>query len=315
MRLGRATAAAAAVLVCAALLVPTAGAGAAPRYAVGSAARGYAELLAHPTALPPGMNVWSCRPSPAHPQPVVLLPGTLWTLISSFDVLAPVLADDGYCVFGLNYGPSALTTETGGRVYAAGDLVAAAHQLAAFVDRVRAATHADKVDIVGWSQGGMMPRYYLRYLGGASSVARLVGLASSSHGTTVDGANALLDAAAMALGIRPFTLIGCLACTQQILPSPVMTAVNAGGDTVPGVRYTVIETKYDEVVTPYQTAFLSGPDVHNVLLQQQCPLDGSDHLALPFDRVAIQDVVNALGADDPAFRPHCELSLPLIGTP
>ena len=114
-------------------------------------------------------------------------------------------------------------------------------------------------------------------------------------------------------GLRPFTLAGCLACTQQILPSPFLTAINAEPDTLPGVRYTVIESKYDEVVTPYSTAFLSG--AHNILLQSQCPLDMSEHLAMPFDGNAIQDVLNALGPDDPNFRPHCVTSLPLLGTP
>ena len=32
-----------------------------------------------------------------------------------------------------------------------------------------------------------MPRYYLRFLGGAAKVHSLVGLAPSNHGTTLDG--------------------------------------------------------------------------------------------------------------------------------
>ena len=53
--------------------------------------------------------------------------------------------------------------------------------------RVLAATGAAKVDLVGHSQGGMMPRYYLKFLGGAALVNRLVALAPSNHGTTLDG--------------------------------------------------------------------------------------------------------------------------------
>ncbi len=50
-----------------------------------------------------------------------------------------------------------------------------------------AATGAKKVDLVGHSQGGMMPRYYIKNLGGASKVDTLVGLAPSNHGTTLEG--------------------------------------------------------------------------------------------------------------------------------
>ena len=41
--------------------------------------------------------------------------------------------------------------------------------------------------MVGHSQGGMMPRYYLKNLGGAAEVHTLVGLSPSNHGTTLDG--------------------------------------------------------------------------------------------------------------------------------
>ena len=76
-----------------------------------------------------------------------------------------------------------------------------------------------------------------------------------------------------------------------------MTKLNSIGDTVPGVTYTVIETNKDEVVTPYTSAFLSGPAVTNITVQDQCAADTSDHVALASDPVALHDVRNAL---DPA---------------
>jgi triacylglycerol esterase/lipase EstA (alpha/beta hydrolase family) len=297
----------------ASLAMAASAAAAAPVYPVGTAATGYAVGLTAPASSPPGVNLWTCKPTAAHPDPVVLLPGTLYTVAESWQALGPILANDGYCVYGLSYGADALTAATGGRVSAIGEIARSAGQLAAFISRVRESTGAAQVDIVGWSQGGMMPRWYLEFDHGARYVRDLVGLASSSHGTTLDGLFALINADAL-LGVpATTTLADCPACTEQEVGSSFLKRLGAGGDTVPGVSYTVIESTHDEVVTPYTSAFLSGPGVTNITLQDQCPLDLSDHLAMPYDSPALQDVVNALGAGDPAFKPACSLSLPILG--
>jgi triacylglycerol esterase/lipase EstA (alpha/beta hydrolase family) len=163
----------------------------------------------------------------------------------SWQALAPLLANNGYCVFALNYGAANGSGTIG--VYGIGDITQSAQQLAAFVDQVLTATGARKVDIVGHSQGGMMPRYYIRFLGGASKVHTLVGLAPSNHGTTLDG---LATLATYLPDADQFTGSVCAACEQQEAGSTFMTKLNTGGDTVAGVHYTVIESEYDEVVTP-----------------------------------------------------------------
>ena len=271
--------------------------------------------LTHLNGSPPGANDPTCRPSAAHPYPVVLAHGTLENMAYNWYTLSPLLRNLGYCVFALNYG------QEPGRVAGfpgslppggTGDIPTAAGQLAAFVDHVLAETGAAKVDIVGHSQGAMMPRYYMRFLGGAGKVDALIGLSPSNHGTTVDGLTNLLDLAPGGAG-RDGLGAGCgVSCEQQLVGSPFMTQLNAGGDTVSGVRYTVIETSYDEVVTPYTSAFLTGPGVTNIDLQQQCAQDGSEHLSIPFDHIALRDVLNAL---DPAHAvaPTCSPVLPVLG--
>lgn len=236
-----------------------------------------------------GANDFNCRPSAAHPFPVVLVHGT-FANASTFSSVAPMLAGAGYCVFALNYGCQAL----GPVVCATGLIEESAGQLSAFVDRVLSATHASRVDMVGHSQGGMMPRYYLKFLGGAAKVHRLIGLAPSNHGTTVDGLQALASALA--------GLVNCDACLEQLSGSAFLTRLNNGGDTVAGVGYTVIETRFDEVVTPFRSAFLTGPAVTNILLQDHCVVDFTGHVGIVNDPNADGWVLNALDPSAPAPR-------------
>jgi len=237
----------------------------------------------------------ACQPSAAHPRPVVLVHGTFANKIDNWLVLKPRLEHAGYCVYALNYGANSLTPWTFNTVYGLGPIEDSAAQLASFVDQVLAATGATQVDIVGHSQGGMMPRYYLKFLGGAEKVHALIGFGSSNHGTTLDGLAILAQAFPPIANL----VVGswCQSCLEQVRGSDFVTQLNAGGDTVPGVTYTVISTVFDEVVTPYTSQFLVGPSVTNIRLQDQCRVDLSEHVALAFDPLVGRDVLNAL---DPA---------------
>src|SRR3954469_21703349 len=268
-----------------------------------SGAYGYAHTS--PTASPPGANDWTCKPSSAHPRPVVLVHGTFADMSNSWQALSPLLKNNGWCVFALNYGSYAGSGAIG--VYGTGEIRNSAQELDAFVDKVRAATGAAEVDLVGHSQGGMMPRWYLKFLGGAEEVHTLVGLSPSNHGTTVDGIGLL---ARFFPGGEQFTGALCPACEEQIVGSAFLDELNSGGDTVPGVEYPVIQTRYDQVVTPYTSAFLSGPNVRNILLQNQCVLDLGDHLSIPYDHISDADVLTAL---DP-LRPRHPLCTPILPT-
>ncbi|GAA3506505.1 MULTISPECIES: esterase/lipase family protein [Streptomyces] len=238
-----------------------------------------------------GWNDFTCKPSAAHPRPVVLVHGTFGNSVDNWLGLAPYLKNRGYCVFSLDYGQLPGVPFFHGL----GPVEKSAEQLDAYVDRVRAATGAAEVDLVGHSQGGMMPRYYLKFLGGAAEVNALIGIAPSNHGTTLSGLTALLP---YFPGAEDLLSTATPALADQIAGSAFLTKLNAGGDTVPGVRYTVIATRYDQVVTPYRSAFLTGPNVRNVVLQDLCAVDLSEHLAIGLlDRIAFHEVANALDPD------------------
>src|SRR5262249_55724947 len=156
----------------------------------------------------------------------------------------------GYCVFTFAYGDAGTA-----------DIAGSARELRAFVDRVLARTHARRVSIVGHSAGGLMPRYYIRFLGGAKRVDDLVGLAPPTHGP--QNLRALQGA-----------WLGCTACGQQFAWGwRLLAALNAADQPPPPVDYTAVQTRYDAVVVPYTSAFLDGPAarVTNVVLQAACP--------------------------------------------
>ena len=222
----------------------------APLPVIYNGAYGYAHASA--TASPPGANNWTCKPTAAHPQPVILVHGTFADMSDSWQALSPLLVRQRL----LRVRAQLRSYNGSGSygVYGTGPIEDSAAQLGTFVDEVLAATGASQVDIVGHSQGGMMPRYYLKFLGGAPKVHTLVGLAPSNHGTTLDG---LATLASYFPGAHA-TLADCPACAEQETGSAFMTTLNAGGDTVSGVDYTVIESANDEVVTPYQIGVPGG---------------------------------------------------------
>lgn len=248
---------------------------------------------------PPGANDFTCKPSAVHPYPVVLVPGTFETMAKNWSSLSPVLKDQGYCVFSLNYGVV-------NGVPASGPVADSASELGQFVQSVLGATGAKQVDLVGHSQGGMMPRYYMGFLGGAKYVHQLIGIAPSNHGTqgliAPSPAGMVLDTTA--------TSTACQACADQYAGSAFMAQLNSIGDTVAGPAYTVISTRYDEVVTPYTSQALAGPSkqVTNLVLQDYCPLDTIEHDQSPNDPNVWALVSTALlqpGPADPSYRPVC----------
>ncbi|WP_410668785.1 esterase/lipase family protein [Amycolatopsis sp. cmx-4-68] len=261
--------------------------------------------LGAPTIAPPGANDWNCKPSDRHPNPVLLSNGTTANAYENWANLSQKLADAGYCVFAGNFGGA-----PGAFLQTVGPIVDTTKALAAFGDKILQATGAAKLDVVGHSQGGMNIRYWIKYLGGAGKISRLVGLSPSNHGTDLFG---LLSTLEMVPGVPAALGAVCQACNEQAVGSDFLTDLNAGGETVPGIQYTVIQTRYDDVVTPYTSAFLeAAPNVKNILLQNVCGLDFTDHLGITYDPVAEGLVLNAL---DPAHAktPPCVPVPPVIG--
>jgi pimeloyl-ACP methyl ester carboxylesterase len=261
-----------------------------------------------PDRSPTGANDWTCRPTAAHPRPVVLVHGTGANMAMSWEALSPELVNRGYCVFALNYGRQ-------GNLPARGlaPVARAARELAPFVDRVLAATGAAQVDLVGHSQGGMMPRQYLRFEGGAPKVGTLIGLAPSNHGVGEPAPPGKEAQAAFGRWLSGLFIGGfCGACVDQTAGSAFMRRLNAGRDTEPGPQYVVITTRYDQIVRPWTSALLAGPNATNIVVQDGCPQNRIDHAAIAYDRRAIGFALHALDPAEPVAVP-CTRPRPGVG--
>ncbi|MFI7488205.1 lipase family alpha/beta hydrolase [Micromonospora echinaurantiaca] len=219
--------------------------------------------------------------STAAATPVIVVGGLSGVAIA-YEPLAARLRADGYRVFiyplpGLGLG----------------DIPASARAFAGYVDQVRAATGAARVDLVGHSEGGLVSRYFLKRLGGTGVVGRYVSLGSPQYGTYV--ANILKF-----LGLG--SCAGIVACQQMSIGSAFLADLNAGDDTPGAVRYTTVRTLQDELVRPVDNALLHDGST-NVLIQSYCPLRVVGHLGLVLDGTTYTVIRGAL--TDAPVRPNC----------
>ncbi|KAF8924784.1 putative secreted lipase [Dissophora ornata] len=218
-----------------------------------------------------GINNYNCKLTAAHPRPLILVHSTLLT-VDSWWTFAPVFIKNGYCVFGLTYGIYSLPGVGG-----LASVEHSAQELATFADNVLAKMNVTQVDIVGHSQGGILARYWMKYLDGAGKVYRHIGISPVTRGTTLDSLTTLTKAWGIFSPLAAFFNLFAPSFTEMVSGSTFMTKLNAGGDTAPGVIFSNIATKYDEVVTPYTTCFQNDTGVTNVVLQDLCSLSLNEH--------------------------------------
>ena len=222
-----------------------------------------------------GVNNPDCR---SDDPPVLLLHGTLSTPRSNFGTLAPALQAAGRCVYAIEYG---VRFGYGG----IGPVRASATQVAAFARQVLEVTGADQLDVVGYSQGGLLVRTMLRYDLDPALVRVAVLVAPSFHGTTSPITTNI-----------PSGL--CPACEDQTVGSALLTDLAAGGDLAGAVRYAVLSTRNDVVVTPVSSQVPVGPAdrVTSTIYEKHCS-PGTDHVQLIGLRATARWVIGALGSD------------------
>jgi predicted esterase len=255
-----------------------------------------------------GNNDPSCRPGAAHPHPVVFLHGLGATYYEDLNFMQAAVAAKGYCTFSQTYGAYPAFPVVGGLR----PIADSAAEIKTFIGQVLAETGASKVDIVGHSEGGLQSLYVTKTQGIADKIGTVVAIAPPAHGTTFAGLTKLAyllgqgerDAVGQAL-----STLGCPACDNLITGGSAITTLNNGPIAQPGVRYTIITSRADELVTPTDTAFVREPGVDNQYVQDTCPFDPVGHIGEAYDLNVWNLVTNAL---DPA---HATKFLCVVGSP
>jgi triacylglycerol lipase len=233
---------------------------------------------------PPGANDWSCQPTAKRPTPVILVHGTFGDRRNLLERMSRSIKEAGFCVYSLDYGNRATQ-----------DIRKSAQELKGYTQQVLDATGAAKVSMVGHSQGGMMPRYYIKFLGG-DRVDDLIGVAPSNH-----GGNSLAGEVDHSNPVTQLFGRFCESCLQQSPGSDFLTELNAGDETPGDVSYTQITTRYDELVIPHTRGYLApGPRTTNLTIQDICWLDLSEHVLIPSSSTTIAITLDALTREGPA---------------
>jgi triacylglycerol lipase len=216
----------------------------------------------------------SVQPVPqATPGPVLLVPGYGGN-VDSLRPLATSLRSTGRTV---------VVVEPIGD--GTGDLREQAEHLAAVADQVRNDAAAASVDIVGYSAGGVVTRLWIRDNGGAGVVRRVLTLGSPHHGTSQAALGAEFAG-------------GCSTACEQLVPdSDLLHRLNAGDETPAGPLWATVRSTSDQVVTPVESAALTG--AVNIVVQEVCPGSTAAHGELPGNPVVLAALGSVLGVEMP----------------
>jgi triacylglycerol esterase/lipase EstA (alpha/beta hydrolase family) len=163
---------------------------------------------------------------------------------------------------------------------------------------------ARKVQIIGYSQGGMVPRWALRFWPDTRKlVDDDVGLDASNHGTITAESSCQKEGCAPAIW-------------QQRNTSAFIAALNSYQETFPGISYTEVYTQEDEIVVPNlneegsSSVHTGGGQIANIAVQEVCPGHKADHLAMgSYDPVGYALALDAVTHAGPAEKARIAITV------
>lgn len=239
-------------------------------------------------------NDWSCK-STKHPNPVVLLHGLGASQDLDLNFMEAWLRPQGFCTFAITYGSYTPYLPVLGGLKS---IEQSSQEIASFIKEVHQRTGASKIDIVGHSEGGFQALYVPKFTGIAPIIDNIVAIAPPTRGTTGSGLLNLLylfaNASREAVG-KVLNAVGCAACDDVIIGGKAVAKLNDGQPIQqPGNTITVLISVFDESVTPTAMTFIHEEGVHNIYVQDYCPLDPVGHIGEATDLNVWNLVLNSL---------------------
>ncbi len=205
---------------------------------------------------------WRASVSPKRPWPIVLIHGTghakgVW------EDLGAELRKDGWAVFAPDYG-----------YRATGPLTESMDQLAAYIRQVLVATGGRRAIIVGHSQGGLLAT--LLSFRDPQFTRHVVCLAAPNHGTSLGGvASGLLKIPGTKSLVNNFVQsYWGQSGIEQLTGSPLLEDIARRDVTAPGVTYTCLASRTDQLINPPSSCFLDDGGqgtVDNIWIQDRFP--------------------------------------------
>lgn len=125
-----------------------------------------------------------------------------------------------------------------------------------------------KFDLVGFSMGGLVSRYYVQRLGGLERVDHLVTLASPHNGTVLAH------------------LVPNRGCREMRPGSKFLRDLERDASRLDGVKFTSLYTPYDLVIVPARSSVM--PQARNI------PLRVAAHPLMVLDKRCLRAVADAL---------------------
>lgn len=167
--------------------------------------------------------------------PVVLVPGFGDDDGASLERLFSRLLVEGRTVAILHCGDS----------YGKHGIEALALRLESYVEHLHQNAATEQIDLVGFSMGALISRYYIQRLRGKDRIRRFISISGPQHGTWT------------ALGV-PARLLGWKACLEMRPKSELLRDLNEDTDPWGNVEVHSVRSNFDHMIVPPKSSELTG---------------------------------------------------------